>query len=74
MLLFRGEMETERISGDSENVQRNIFILFGTLFFGLPACDACDKDSPREEIREDLQETGENIEDAVDESRVGMNR
>jgi hypothetical protein len=34
-----------------------------------PIVEACDDDTPGEEIREDIDETRENVEDAVDEAR-----
>jgi len=52
---------------------RNLLLLLSAALFSLTACEACEKDSPREELREDIQQVGENVDDAVDESRVGMN-
>jgi hypothetical protein len=54
---------------ETQTVNRTIIILLGGALFGAVACDACDRDTPGEEIREDLEETRENVEDAVDMNR-----
>lgn len=46
----------------------------GLFALSLGGCEACQEDSPREELREDVDQTRENVDDAIDESRVGMNR
>jgi hypothetical protein len=61
-------------AGDVMNTFGSILFVLGITLIGASACDACTKDSPREELREDIDQAGENVDDAVDESRIGMNR